>query len=383
MKTLWTPIAWTPIALIASLYAGCAAQVADPGDGLVAGEFRVEVVTTFERSSVSGTPHRAGQMFVQADLALFNGYDGGAPINPSTFRLLADDGLEYLASAESALVYGVCPLDALLGAQRSLRCQVLFELPADRRPSEIVYTSALVGSIEPVRASAPVPGFEPCTRCDGECTDLQTDPMNCGACGQAAPRGVPCSAGVAACPDSMIECDGNCVDPLVSVEHCGGCNAGYDGGLCSDGVPTCIAIHTPCGNTCVNLRTDEQHCGACDRPVPRSERASCRDGEIRCGFERAYCDGDCRYLPTDDEHCGACGNACPSRFTCGAFDYRGVCAGTFRLASEDQTCDVRCRQVGAECMRAEYVGDSFRSSVLCEYNRDLDYRRIECACAML
>jgi hypothetical protein len=35
----------------------------------------------------------------------------------------------------------------------------------------------------------------PFTKCSGACTDVQSDPNNCGQCGTACPAGQSCTAG--------------------------------------------------------------------------------------------------------------------------------------------------------------------------------------------
>ena len=64
------------------------------------------------------------------------------------------------------------------------------------------------------------------TDCDGQCIDLETDRLNCGACG------VVCAAGEI--------CDGSGVCELS----------------CQEGLEDC-------GGTCTNLATDRLNCGAC------------------------------------------------------------------------------------------------------------------------
>jgi hypothetical protein len=63
--------------------------------------------------------------------------------------------------------------------------------------------------------------------CGGTCSDLSSDPDNCGACGSVCPETVP-----------------YCLD-----------------GIC--GASPCAHPLTLCGGVCVNLYTDWFNCGAC------------------------------------------------------------------------------------------------------------------------
>ena len=75
--------------------------------------------------------------------------------------------------------------------------------------------------------------------CDGECVNLQSDPMNCGACGNQCASNMPCLGGV-------------CEPP------------------CSDGGGTL------CGAFCVQLETDPNNCGSCDNACDATQ--TCVDG---------------------------------------------------------------------------------------------------------
>jgi len=62
--------------------------------------------------------------------------------------------------------------------------------------------------------------------CNGICVSLQSDPLNCGACGALCDEGSYCSGGVcvAQCAAGETECGASCVDISVDPSHCGGCN---------------------------------------------------------------------------------------------------------------------------------------------------------------
>lgn len=125
--------------------------------------------------------------------------------------------------------------------------------------------------------------------CAGVCTDVMSDPENCGACG-------------AACP----------------VSTCGGCGVCVDAGpaICSSGIctSTCVSGLAPCGVSCVDPCTNQIHCGGCDRPCEPG--FMCFDGSCTCPPGQVDCSGECVAVDTDPEHCGGCGVTCPAGEAC-------------------------------------------------------------------
>jgi hypothetical protein len=73
-----------------------------------------------------------------------------------------------------------------------------------------------------------------CTDCNGSCLNTQTDPDNCGSCGNLCPtdppylctNGVCCPAGLAYCPTA-----GACINQLFDNNNCGKCGHVCSGGL--------------------------------------------------------------------------------------------------------------------------------------------------------
>src|SRR5258708_3970511 len=64
----------------------------------------------------------------------------------------------------------------------------------------------------------PVPDAGTCTngtRCAGKCVDVESDPANCGRCGNACQANQVCSNGACArtCAPPKVNCNRACVDP--------------------------------------------------------------------------------------------------------------------------------------------------------------------------
>ena len=106
------------------------------------------------------------------------------------------------------------------------------------------------------------------------CGDNQTDPDNCGACGNVCGTGQSCVAGACVCPSYQSLCGGACIPTSVDPKNCGGCGVtctgtqACSGGVCASG---CLPGLTVCDNTCVDLQNDSANCGACSTP--------CADGK--------------------------------------------------------------------------------------------------------
>jgi sulfatase modifying factor 1 len=137
------------------------------------------------------------------------------------------------------------------------------------------------------------------TLCNGLCIDEQTDPQNCGACGNVCPAGVSCKGGSCPCPGGKIACGGVCLDVQTDRNNCGACakqcndSESCQGARC---VP-CPGARRTCGNVCVDLDNDVTNCGLCAR--------ACAAG-VACGggaCEKASCQG----LP---DTCGPFGENC-------------------------------------------------------------------------
>jgi hypothetical protein len=78
--------------------------------------------------------------------------------------------------------------------------------------------------------------------CNGTCTALNSDPHNCGACGNVCVEPTPiCNQGVCgACPGGATFCNGVCTNVAFDTLNCGGCGIvcgpgeTCSGGVCQD-----------------------------------------------------------------------------------------------------------------------------------------------------
>lgn len=130
--------------------------------------------------------------------------------------------------------------------------------------------AAALGATLPGR-DATAQGCPPGTEmCGGTCSDVLSDPQNCGACGNV------CSI----------------IDGIT-----------YEDNACVDGVCTTVCGADTCGDECIDLATSPRHCGACGN--------ACAAGEMCCGgrcfnpdhYER-YCDW-CGYQGGFPQGCNA------------------------------------------------------------------------------
>jgi hypothetical protein len=168
-------------------------------------------------------------------------------------------------------------------------------------------------------------GVVMCTDCNGVCTDLDTDPQNCGECGNACSVG-ECNEG--SCVDTppgpcdhlgpgFSLCGEDCKDLTNDQDNCGECRIVCETGPCQNG--SCVGSpHGSCpdglqlcGDTCVDLLTDEANCGECSSVCASTcTNGTCVTNVTDCPEGQTECDGTCTDLDTDPWNCGECGNQC-------------------------------------------------------------------------
>ncbi len=143
----------------------------------------------------------------------------------------------------------------------------------------------------------------------GVCTDIVSNPDDCGWCGHACPTGASCNMGICECPAGTDPCSGACVDEATNLQHCGGCGqACAVGASCVGGICECPAGQDACASVCVDEATDTTNCGACGTVC--ATNAACESGECVCPGQQVVCDGACVDTDTDSTNCGGCGTVC-------------------------------------------------------------------------
>ncbi|MBW2260342.1 MAG: hypothetical protein JRG91_00095 [Deltaproteobacteria bacterium] len=234
--------------------------------------------------------------------------------------------------------------------------------------------------------------------CGGFCENLQTDPENCGACGNACVGSQICQEGVcvgASCEPPCgtgEECctvsggDPVCANLQIDSDHCGSCgHACPEGQSCSSGVCTSTPCDPPdcggdpmrcCSGTCVNTDTHMDNCGFCGNACDPLEADACSGGRCQCNSAPACHSGQkccpdlgCRNILSDVNNCGDCGVACETGLSCndGACNCAGAecppgygcCTGVCKDLRYDSTncgtCGHTCGSNGWACVDGSCV----------------------------
>ncbi len=201
-------------------------------------------------------------------------------------------------------------------------------------------------------------------KCGGICTDLQSDAMACGKCGESCPAGGACIKGQCGCPEGTQACGGVCIDTSTSAEHCGGCGRACGLGTCQSGVCVCAtspATVRSCEGSpqCVDVSSDPRNCGGCG--------AACRTGAV-CASSACSCPASipdacpaaCVDLRSDAKNCGTCGNACPLK---GAVCATGACACP---AAQPDACTGACVDLKSDTKNCGTCGKACNAGETCE-----------------
>jgi hypothetical protein len=172
--------------------------------------------------------------------------------------------------------------------------------------------------------------------CSGACADLNTDHMNCGACGNACLSGQICEAGscVNSCIEGLTLCSGACFDLMRDPDNCGACARSCGSGEnCYDGecIAACPGGFTDCSGSCRDLDSDRLNCGACENECAAGEVCNASTCEVTCASPLVICSGECVNTSYDPRHCGGCGSACSMGQGC----VSGTCRDISCLLVED------------------------------------------------
>lgn len=245
------------------------------------------------------------------------------------------------------------------------------------------------------------PPFATCSTSHHLCeTNLETDPNNCGECGNVCPNDpwildelhvqYVCSSGkcVPTCVSPGFptwaagDCNGipedGCESDLTKPDNCGFCgNACGPGGSCTSDATgatynceTCAPNEVRCSGTCLDPTMNDDNCGACghkceDEPLPADAGAppahmyfGCKEnacGHLKCEQGFADCnqdpgDGCEAAIGVENNNCGGCGVDCGPDETCN--DGYCTCPAVFGLCNCMTNFDsdpYNCGACGNEC----------------------------------
>ena len=226
--------------------------------------------------------------------------------------------------------------------------------------------------------------------CGDVCVDILTNQSHCGACGNscAVPEEVdendvvirparidPCINGVCTvqCLENQENCNGTCADINTDPGNCGGCgNVCNDNEVCIEGSCKfyCPSGQEACGEACFNLNTDSTHCGKCD--VVCEKGMTCESGSCTsiCKPEETFCEESetCADLTNAFANCSTCGHACEAGQVC----LKGECR---------QNCGESAVACNGSCIdpasNASFCGAKGKCTD--DLSESEDFKGIECA----
>jgi len=226
-----------------------------------------------------------------------------------------------------------------------------------------------------------------------ECRDLQTSPLDCGACGTRCPSLVcqegrclsedeadqlgalelQCTEGFTLCPNVEDPSHPACFDLLTDALNCGACGNVCPVNNCSEGfcggggIQNCAPPFAVCGDACVDTSSDPLNCGACGIACGAGE--TCQQGSCAASTTNApapVCDagltdcGTCADLQNDPNNCGACGTICPSG-QCGlgtCVESVGPAPGVVPCPEGQTMCGDTCVDLNSDLFNCAVCGKS-------------------------
>ncbi|HLL05085.1 MAG TPA: FG-GAP-like repeat-containing protein [Myxococcaceae bacterium] len=178
---------------------------------------------------------------------------------------------------------------------------------------------------------------------------------------------------VAACAVGLFACEGQCVSVETDALNCGACGRVCPGGRCSQG--RCDVLPRDCrqGGTCATGETCDAGSGRCKRAC--AANADCGSGALcdvgagqcKCPRGTRACGGAC--VSDSPQTCGVACARCPSppanaQATCTGGACGFTCAPGFRL------CGGACVKEGSGAARAWVTGVNPRAVAIADLNRD-------------
>jgi hypothetical protein len=144
--------------------------------------------------------------------------------------------------------------------------------------------------------------------CGTQCTNLQTDPADCGRCGNGC-NGGSCMNGGCSCSAGKSLCNGTCVDYTTDLDNCQGCGkVCATGQTCGGSGCTCPTGQKACGTAgCIDITRDNLNCGDCGKQCASGQFCSmgtCQ-APVTCGATfNAAASAWCGYMPLATTACG-------------------------------------------------------------------------------
>ena len=216
-------------------------------------------------------------------------------------------------------------------ARRRVRAGRLRARGARRRDARLRRPRLGPGRWRPPRcrpdAGAPDAGCGALAACADGCADTSSDPRHCGGCARSCGVGQVCRQGACATPTctsgagcrltdggSAWCCNGVCSELGIDPLNCGQCGARCPSGTCAGNCAVgCDGGGCPAGTACGTdgfRQRSACHTTSCSGLADRTT-CSLRPGEVgEC------CAGTCIDYDSNPAHCGACGRACSASQLC-------------------------------------------------------------------